>query len=132
MFGPYAEAWLAQRELKPRTQALYRRLLDRFILPAFAEVSLRDITPQVVREPGTAAWIRGRPTQRAHTASLLRSILSTAVTDEIRFEPLSSARRGSAKRVRSIEPATLGELEVLLERIPRRIAPWCSSARGVA
>ena len=132
MFGPYAEAWLEQRELKPRTRALYRRLLDRFILPAFGDVSLRDITPQVVR-----TWHSGldssRPTQRAHTYSLLRSILSTAVTDEIlASNPCRVRGAGSAKRVRSIEPATLGELEVLLEKILRRIAPWCSSARGVA
>ena len=136
MFGPYAEAWLEQRELKPRTQALYRRLLDRFVLPAFAEVSLRDITPQVVR-----AWHSGldasRPTQRAHTYSLLRSILSTAVTDEIlASNPCRVRGAGSAKRVRSIEPATLGELEVLLERIPAQyralvlIGAWCGLRFG--
>ena len=136
MFGPYAEAWLKQRELKPRTQALYRRLLDRFVLPAFAEVSLRDITPQVVR-----AWHSGldasRPTQRAHTYSLLRSILSTAVTDEIlASNPCRVRGAGSAKRVRSIEPATLGELEVLLERIPAQyralvlIGAWCGLRFG--
>lgn len=136
MFGPYAEAWLEQRELKPRTQALYRRLLDRFVLPAFAEVSLRDITPQVVR-----AWHSGldasRPTQRAHTYSLLRSILSTAVTDEIlASNPCRVRGAGSAKRVRSIEPATLGELEVLLDRIPAQyralvlIGAWCGLRFG--
>ena len=136
MFGPYAEAWLEQRELKPRTQALYRRLLDRFVLPAFAEVSLRDITPQVVR-----AWHSGldasRPTQRAHTYSLLRSILSTAVTDEIlASNPCRVRGAGSAKRVRSIEPATLGELEVLLEKIPAPyralvlIGAWCGLRFG--
>lgn len=136
MFGPYAEAWLEQRELKPRTRALYRRLLDRFILPAFAEVSLRDITPQVVR-----TWHSGldatRPTQRAHTYSLLRSILSTAVTDEIlASNPCRVRGAGSAKRVRSIEPATLGELEVLLESVPASyralvlIGAWCGLRFG--
>jgi integrase len=136
MFGPYAEAWLEQRELKPRTRALYRRLLDRFILPAFAEVSLRDITPQVVR-----TWHSGldssRPTQRAHTYSLLRSILSTAVTDEIlASNPCRVRGAGSAKRVRSIEPATLAELEVLLEKIPAPyralvlIGAWCGLRFG--
>ena len=136
MFGPYAEAWLEQRELKPRTRALYRRLLDRFILPAFEEVSLRDITPQVVR-----TWHSGldssRPTQRAHTYSLLRSILSTAVTDEIlASNPCRVRGAGSAKRVRSIEPATLGELEVLLEKIPAPyralvlIGAWCGLRFG--
>jgi integrase len=136
MFGPYAEAWLEQRELKPRTRALYRRLLDRFILPAFGEVSLRHITPQVVR-----TWHSGldssRPTQRAHTYSLLRSILSTAVTDEIlASNPCRVRGAGSAKRVRSIEPATLGELEVLLESIPAPyrslvlIGAWCGLRFG--
>ena len=136
MFGPYAEAWLEQRELKPRTRALYRRLLDRFILPAFGEVSLRDITPQVVR-----TWHSGldssRPTQRAHTYSLLRSILSTAVTDEIlASNPCRVRGAGSAKRVRSIEPATLAELEVLLEKIPAPyralvlIGAWCGLRFG--
>ncbi len=136
LFGPYAEAWLEQRELKPRTRALYRRLLDRFILPAFGEVSLRDITPQVVR-----TWHSGldssRPTQRAHTYSLLRSILSTAVTDEIlASNPCRVRGAGSAKRVRSIEPATLGELEVLLEQIPAPyralvlIGAWCGLRFG--
>lgn len=136
MFGPYAEAWLEQRELKPRTRALYRRLLDRFILPAFGDVSLRDITPQVVR-----TWHSGldssRPTQRAHTYSLLRSILSTAVTDEIlASNPCRVRGAGSAKRVRSIEPATLGELEVLLEKIPAPyralvlIGAWCGLRFG--
>jgi integrase len=136
MFWPYAEAWLEQRELKPRTRALYRRLLDRFILPAFGDVSLRDITPQVVR-----TWHSGldssRPTQRAHTYSLLRSILSTAVTDEIlASNPCRVRGAGSAKRVRSIEPATLGELEVLLEKIPAPyralvlIGAWCGLRFG--
>jgi integrase len=136
MFGPYAEAWLEQRELKPRTRALYRRLLDRFILPACGDVSLRDITPQVVR-----TWHSGldssRPTQRAHTYSLLRSILSTAVTDEIlASNPCRVRGAGSAKRVRSIEPATLGELEVLLEKIPAPyralvlIGAWCGLRFG--
>ena len=136
MFGPYAEAWLEQRDLKPRTRVLYQRLLDRFILPAFGEVSLRDITPQVVR-----TWHSGldssRPTQRAHTYSLLRSILSTAVTDEIlASNPCRVRGAGSAKRVRSIEPATLGELEVLLEKIPAPyralvlIGAWCGLRFG--
>jgi integrase len=78
-----------------------------------------------------------RPTQRAHTYSLLRSILSTAVTDEIlASNPCRVRGAGSAKRVRSIEPATLGELEVLLESIPAPyrslvlIGAWCGLRFG--
>ncbi|UUZ44293.2 hypothetical protein LP422_17685 [Janibacter limosus] len=69
-FGPYAEARLEHRDLKPRTRALYRRQLDRFLLPSFADTSLRDITPAVVR-----VWHSKldptKPTQRAHVYGLL-------------------------------------------------------------
>ncbi|MCA0180641.1 MAG: site-specific integrase [Actinobacteria bacterium] len=136
MFGPYAEAWLEQRDLKPRTRALYRSQLDRFILPAFGEVSLRDITPQAVRK-----WHIGlgtkTPTQRAHTYSLLRSILSTAVTDEILgSNPCRVRGAGVTKRARSIEPATLGDLEAVLDGIPDAwralvlIGAWCGLRFG--
>lgn len=71
-FGPYAESWLEHREIKPRTRAHYRRLLDRFLLPSLGEMALRDITPSVVR-----VWHSeldpSHPTQRAHAYSLLRT-----------------------------------------------------------
>ena len=136
MFGPYAEAWLEQRELKPRTRVLYRRQLDRFLLPEFREVSLRDITPQVVR-----AWYGGldptKPTQRAHAYGLLRSILSTAVADEVLpANPCRIRWAGTVRRARSIEPATLGELKVILGKMPERlsalvlIGAWCGLRFG--
>jgi hypothetical protein len=37
-FGVYAEAWLRDRDLKPRTRQHYRRLLDRQLLPTFEHV----------------------------------------------------------------------------------------------
>ena len=37
LFGPYAEEWLAERDIKPRTRTLYRRQLDRFLLSEFGE-----------------------------------------------------------------------------------------------
>ncbi|MGX5692480.1 N-terminal phage integrase SAM-like domain-containing protein [Dermacoccus abyssi] len=64
-FGPYAEAWLEQHDIKPRTRALYRRQLDRFLLPAFGDMSLRDITPAVVRVWHSELDPKA-PTQRAH------------------------------------------------------------------
>jgi len=49
-FGEYAERWLQHRELKPRTRAHYRSLLDRQILPTFAERPLKAITSESVRD----------------------------------------------------------------------------------
>ncbi|MGO0577133.1 tyrosine-type recombinase/integrase [Ornithinimicrobium panacihumi] len=135
-FGPYAESWLEQRDLKPRTRALYRRLFDRFLMPSFAHVALRDITPAVVR-----AWFSEldptRPTQRAHAYSLLRSILKTAVDDEIlASNPCKLRSAGSTKRARHVEPASLDELAILVEHMPDRyralvlIGAWCGLRFG--
>ena len=48
-FGDYAQTWLTQRQLKPRTRAHYRNLLDKQILPTFARTPLRSISPTMVR-----------------------------------------------------------------------------------
>lgn len=135
-FAPYAEAWLEHRDIKPRTRALYRRQLDRFILPAFGDMSLRDITPAIVR-----VWHSEldptKPTQRAQTYGLLRSILSTAVADEILpANPCRVRGAGSSRRARNIEPATLAELEVILGAMPERyrtlvlLGAWCGLRFG--
>ncbi|WP_448629204.1 tyrosine-type recombinase/integrase [Cellulomonas soli] len=78
----YADAWLEGRELKPRTRAHYRQLLDTRILPAFGEKELAAITPVDVR-----LWHAGmdarKPTIRAHAYALLRTIFTTAVADDL-------------------------------------------------
>ena len=48
-FGGYAGRWLEHRDLKPRTRATYRSLLDRLILPTFATVPLKAIRSEHVR-----------------------------------------------------------------------------------
>src|SRR5664279_2311905 len=72
-FGAYSRLWLAERELKPRTRQHYADILDRHLVE-FNEVPLRRITPNMV-----SAWFAGLdtgPTMRAHTYSLLRTILN--------------------------------------------------------
>ena len=46
----YAAAWLRERELKPRTRALYRDLLDRQIRPELGKLPVAKLTPAIVRE----------------------------------------------------------------------------------
>lgn len=135
-FRPFAESWLEFRELKPGTRYLYRRQLDRFLLPAFGDMSLRDISPAVVR-----AWHSRmdstNPTQRAQAYGLLRSILNTAVSDEIlASNPCKIRGAGVAKRARNIEPATLDEIAALVEEMPAQyralilLAAWCGLRIG--
>ena len=132
----FAEAWLGSRTLTPRTHALYRSLLDRFILPELGEMPLKDLSPAVVR-----AWhakvTPNRPTQRAHAYSLLRAICSTAVMDEVLVaNPCRVAGAGSARRVRRIVPPTLPEVEILVRSMPEPyqllvlLAAWCGLRLG--
>lgn len=135
-FGEYAERWLTRRDLKPRTREHYRSLLDKQILPTFADVPLAGLTSAAVRD-----WHddldRTRPTLRAHAYGLLRTILATAVADEkIAANPAHIRGAGATKRARKIKPATLAELEVIAANMPLRYRPmvllssWCALRFG--
>jgi len=135
-FGAYAESWLADRPLKPRTRAHYRALLDSRILPTFGDVGIKAITPSLVRR-WYADQGASRPTLRAHAYGLLRAILATAVHDEhITANPAHIRGAGSTKRVHRIKPATLAELEQLVQAMPPRLramtllASWCGLRFG--
>jgi len=119
-FGEYAERWLQHRDLKPRTRAHYRSVLDKVILPTFAERPLKAITSESVRDWYATLDTR-RPTWRSHAYALLRTILATAVTDEkIPLNPAHIRGAGSAKRIKNVEPATLDELATIAAEMPER------------
>ena len=74
---------------------------------------------------------------RAHSYSLLRTILNTALADDIiAANPCRVRGAGSAKRARQIRPATLAELETLVTAMPGRyrlmvlLAAWCAMRFG--
>jgi len=134
--GQYVPPWLAHRDLKPRTREHYASLLDRQILPAFAETPLKAITPARVRE-WHAGLDPGRPTLRAHAYGLLRTVLQTAVHDgEIPANPCHIRGAGASPRVKQIRPATIGELEALVAAMPVKYRPmvllaaWCALRFG--
>lgn len=134
-FGEYAETWLLQRDLKPRTAQHYRVILDRFLLPAFGAEDIATITPATVR-----AWharLNTGPTYRAHAYSLLRTIMRTALDDGmIGASPCVLRGAGSSKRAVKIRPATLDELGDLVSAMPERLrlivvlAAWCALRYG--
>jgi integrase len=134
-FGAYAARWLEERDLKPRTVAHYRTVLERFLLPTFGAVPLDAITPEAVR--GWHALLQTGPTYRAHAYSLLRAIMRTAVDDGlIATSPCVIRGAGRAKRARTIEPASLDELAVIAAAMPDRLqlmvllAAWCALRFG--
>jgi integrase len=137
VFGAYAAGWLKGRDLAGGTRKLYRIILDTHILPAFEDTPVTAITPTAVREWHAEIRTRTGPTQRARAYSLLRTILGTAVTDDIiPANPCRIRGAGSAKTVREIRPATLAELEALATEMPSRyrlmvlLAAWCAMRFG--
>ena len=135
-FGTYAERWLAARTLEQRTRAHDRSLLDRQLLPQLSAVSLRHITPDLVREWYSMTAI-DTPTLRSHAYGLRRTILGQAVRDElVRSNPCHIRGAGNAKRIKKINPATLPELEKLTAAMPGRyramvlLASWCGMRFG--
>jgi integrase len=137
-FGAYAQWWMTHRDLKPRTAAHYRSLLDRQILPTFSAVPLDGITSESIRH-WWANRDRTRPTLWSHAYGLLRTILGTAVTDEkISANPCHIRGAGNTKRVRKIAPATLHELETIAAHMPEKYRPmvmlstWCGLRFGEA
>jgi integrase len=134
--GAFAEAWLADRPLKPRTRALYRDLLDQKILPALGDIPLTGITSLTVRQ-WYATLPAEHPTRRAHAYSLLRTILGSAVTEDlIPANPCHIRGAGASRRVHKITPATLTELERIIAELPDRyglmvlLACWCALRFG--
>jgi integrase len=136
MLRAFAIAWLTDRALKPSSRELYRKLLDQKILPQLGDMLLKDITPLTVR-----AWYANldatSPTRRAHTYSLLRTMLASAVDDDlIAANPCHIRGAGSTTRVHRIEPATLAELETIVSALPPRyalmvlLASWCALRWG--
>jgi integrase len=132
----YANRWLDDRVLKPRTHEHYRSLLDRQILPALGSLTLAALTPSVVRT-WHAGMGNGTPTLRAHAYGLLRTILGSALDEElVRTNPCHVRGASSTRRAKTIRPATLDELAALVEAMPEKyrlmvlLASWCALRFG--
>lgn len=132
----YARGWLDSRTLKPSTRSHYGQVLDKHILSGLGHLRLTAITPTTVRQWHTALG-PGTPTKRAHAYALLRTILGTAVSEQlITVNPCVLRAAGNAKTVHKSKPASLGELVDIVEHMPERlrlavlIAAWCGLRQG--
>ena len=136
-FGAYAADWLANRQIagrpiKARTRAHYRGILDRELLPTFGSRPLAAITPADIRN-WYAVTLTGKPTMRSHAYSLLRTILGSAVNDEIiDNNPARIVGAGRAERVYKIRPASVAEIEAITAKMPERLALAVSCASWLA
>ncbi len=137
VLASYADSWLASRKLTPRTRAEYRKLIDGHLVPAFGSLRLDEITPVMVRDWYATLSTKTGPTRQAHAYALLRTILRTAVNDDlVPANPCRIDGAGQTKRARRIRPATLAELDVIAEKIRPEysaavlLAAWCGLRFG--
>jgi integrase len=142
-FGDYASGWLATRTVKgrplrPRTREHYQRLLDKHLLPTFGSKPLRSITPEMV-DRWYAKTADHAPTLRAHTYSLLRTIMESARTDRLRLIEVNPCMiRGAATSTPVVrpKPASLAQLAIIVAEMPDDLramvllASWCALRFG--
>lgn len=140
-FGAYAAAWVEGRQvsgrpIKDRTREHYSAILDDHLLPTFGSRQVAAIRPADVRA-WYAATLADKPTMRSHAYSLMRTIMGSAVTDElIDANPCRITGAGRAKRVHKIRPASVDELAIVTAAMPERLrlmvifASWCAMRFG--
>lgn len=117
-FRSYAEKWLEDRHLAIRTKDLYRSLLDKQLMPHWGELPLTTITSATVRD-----WHGGldksKPRAAANAYSLLKTILETAVADDLlQANPCKVKGAGQYRRAKEPSTATLAEITALREKMP--------------
>ncbi len=136
-FAKYANEWLRLRDLADRTRAEYRRLLDRFLIPAFGELTIAEINLPRVRN-WWAGIDKAKATQSAHAYGLLRTIMGDACAEEGRFNPVRIRRAGVTARKRTVRMPSPAELDRLVEALPEdyklmvRVTAWCGLRFGEA
>jgi integrase len=135
----YAEGWLRQRpDLRPRTVEIYRLLLRRQVLPELGDIELRALTPARVRTWHADLLRAGRPGPNtvAKAYRLLRTILSTAVEDDILVKNPCLVKRAGVERSAERPVATIAQLDELAAAIDPRyramamLAAWTGLRLG--
>jgi integrase len=120
-FGVYALDWVEKRKLAPGTRSIYRRQLERFLLPAFGEKRLDAIDIDMVID-WHAGMDAANPTQNAQVYTLLHTIMGTATrTRKVPFNPVDIEGAGSVKRAKTITVLSPAEVRALADAMPVRL-----------
>ena len=132
----YAGRWIDQRhDLRPRTADDYRDIIRVHIVPTLGAIQLGRLTPADVR-----AWnarLAGKVPGRARKAyRLLRTILNTAVADELIVRNPCRVRGAGQDRSAERPIATVAQVAALADAVDGRLralvllAAWCGLRRA--
>ena len=133
----YADRWLAERDLAPKTRALYRELLESRILPLLGDEMVCAVTPATVRAWWVGLGKKKTPTRNTHAYQLLKTIFNTAHEDRAVAEnPCQIKTAGRPPKPRDVQALAPAELEKVAEAVPQRyraavpVAAWCGLRFG--
>jgi integrase len=131
----YTARWLDERDLAARTRHDYDDILRRYLLPAFGDTAVDEIKSAAVR-----AWYarlsRKTPAMRSHAYGLLRTIMNSAVDDELIDTNPCRIKRTTAKPAKKVEIAEPGQLVAIVQAMPEvyramvLLAAWCALRYG--
>ena len=138
-FTDYSRQWLAARtDLRPRTRELYGSLLKLHIRPALGAFEIAKITASVVRGWYAELSCDEGPGQAtaARCYRLLRTIMNTAVTDELMVKNPCQVKGAGVERSPECPIATVPQAQALADASGPRfraavlLASYCSLRRG--
>ena len=132
----YGKRWIAQRDIKARTRIHYTSIFDQHISPKLGGIAIANLTPALVRS-WYATTLTDRPTYRAHSYGLLKSILETAVRDGLlSANPCQIHGAGSVRSKTQAVIPTVEQLSEIAEKIEPKfkafilITAWCGLRFG--
>jgi len=132
-FGKYAERWVAERPVRPRTREIYEGQL-RHIVGVFAGVHLCDVHPVEVRTwHGRLSASGLHHNTVAKIYRLFRSIMTTAVDDGLIARNPVRIKRASAERMIERPLLTWDDVRALAGAIHPRFEclVWTAAASGL-
>ena len=134
----FGSRWIEQRNIKERTRIHYTSIFSDHIEPKLGGIAIGNLTGQMIRNWYSQTLV-DRPTYRAHTYSLLKSILETAVKDGLlTTNPCQINGAGSVKSKTQAVIPTVEQLAEIADKIEPKfkalilISAWCGLRFGEA
>lgn len=131
----FSVLFLGNRVLTQRTHETYDGLLKLHILPTLGDIEIGRLAPSTVRTWYTRL-ARQHPSTAAKAYRLLRTMLNTAVTDELIARNPCKIDGAGKEHAPERPIATIAEVEALVEAMPERfraivlLATWCHLRKG--
>lgn len=133
----FAEKWLEARfDLRPTTQAKYRRLLKDNVFPALGRLPMNPLAPAAVRQWHLALKAT-HPSTAASAYRLLSTICRTAVEDRVIAQSPCRVKGGGIEAAKERPTASVDEVAAAAAaaapshwRLAILLGAWCQLRRG--